>query len=228
MSMPAGHRRARRRLMLSVASWYVAAWLVGVGFGFGLSRTSGWRGGAQWEQTTLRWLHAHPLPYLLDLLMLAMPYLGTNLTMLPLIIVVGLVLWRKYGQPLIAVQLLVVSLGSLSLNPAMKHLLNRPRPAMFPLRGMWTWASYPSGHLILTTALYVTISLMLLQARGWRWPFVASFVIIALTAYSRVYLAVHWPTDLIGGLLIGVTWLVGSWTAFAAYRRVTHPASQSG
>ena len=111
------------------------------------------------------------------------------------------------------------SIGSLSLNPTMKHLLDRPRPAMYPLRGMWTWASYPSGHLILTTALYFTVAIMLRNARGWRWPFAASVAIIALTAYSRVYLAVHWPTDLIGGLLIGVTWLVGTWTAFAAYRR---------
>lgn len=207
---------------------YAAAWLTGVGFGLALSRTNGWRGGAEWERTMLQWLHAHPLPYLLDLLMLAMPYVGTNLTMLPLMLVAGVVLWRKYNQPLVAIQLLVVSIGSLSLNPTMKHLLDRPRPEMFPLRGMWTWASYPSGHLILTTALYVTIALMLRQTRGWRWPFVAAFVIVALTAYSRVYLAVHWPTDLLGGLLIGVTWLVGTWIAFAQYRRGTQSADLGG
>lgn len=211
--------RARGRLALAVGAAYVASWLVGIGFGLALSRTASWRGGAVWEQAVLRWLHEHPLPFLLDRLMLVMPFFGTNLTMLPLMIVVGLVLWRKYNQPLIAIQLLVVSIGSLSLNPTMKHLLDRPRPAMYPLRGMWTWASYPSGHLILTTALYFTISIMLRNARGWRWPFVASVVIIALTAYSRVYLAVHWPTDLVGGLLIGVTWLAGTWTAFARYRR---------
>ena len=175
----------------------------------------------------LRWAHAHPLPHLLDLFMLAMPYVGTNLTMLPLMLVVGLVLWRKYDQPLIAIQLLVVSIGSLSLNPTMKHLLDRPRPALFPLRGMWTWASYPSGHLTLTTALYVTIALMLLQTRGWRWPFVAAFVIVVLTAYSRVYLAVHWPTDMIGGLLIGLTWLIGTWTAFSQYRQASHTGDLS-
>ena len=213
---------ARWRLVVAVAAGYAASWLVGIVFGFALSRTRGWRVGTAWEQAVLRWQHAHPLPYLLDLLMLGMPYLGTNLTMLPLMLGVGLVLWLKFDEPLIAIQLLVVSVGSLSLNPTMKHILDRPRPAMFPLRGMWTWASYPSGHLILTTALYGTISLMLRRAHGWRWPFVASFVIVVLTAYSRVYLQVHWPTDLIGGLLIGTTWLVGTWTAFARFQRSTH------
>lgn len=218
MTEPALLVRARWRLALAVGGGYVASWLVGIAFGFALSRTPSWRAGATWEQAVLRWLHEHPLPFLFDRLMLVMPYFGTNLTMLPLMLVVGLVLWRKYNQPLIAIQLLVVSIGSLSLNPTMKHLLDRPRPAMYPLRGMWTWASYPSGHLILTTALYFTVSMMLRDARGWRWPFAATVVVIGLTAYSRVYLAVHWPTDLIGGTLIGITWLVGTWTAFAAYR----------
>ncbi|MEP6999767.1 MAG: hypothetical protein ABI969_04775 [bacterium] len=153
-----------------VTAWYLAAWAVGVAFGFGLSRTSSWAAGAEWEQQSLRWAHEHHLPSLLDGLMLAMPYFGTNLTMLPLILVVGLVLWRKYDQPLIAIQLLVISIGSLSLNPTMKYLLNRPRPAMYPPRGMWTWASYPSGHLILTTALYFSVSMLLLEARGLRCP----------------------------------------------------------
>ena len=218
----------RWRLARHVAIGYAAAWLVGIGFGFALSGTPAWRTGGEWERDVLRWMHAHPLPYLLDQLMLAMPYLGTNLTMLPLMVVVGLVLWRKFRAPLVAVHLLTVSIGSLSLNPTMKHLLDRPRPALFPLRGMWTWASYPSGHMILTTALYVTISLMLQEKYGWKWPFLATFVIVVLTGYSRLYLQVHWPTDLIGGLLIGVTWLVGSWTAFAAYRRATHTAPSSG
>ncbi len=206
-------------MSLEVIGSYVAAWLTGVGFGWLLMRTSSWRGGTAWERGVLTWTHDHPLPWLLDRLMLAMPYLGTNLTMLPLMIVVALVLWRRYHQRLIALQLLLVSVGSLSLNPTMKHLLDRPRPAMFPLRGMWTWASYPSGHLILTTALYFTVSMMLQRTHGWRWPYVVSVVVIALTAYSRVYLAVHWPTDMIGGLMIGIVWLFGTWTAFARYRR---------
>ena len=116
-----------------------------------------------------------------------------------------------------ALHLVIVALGSLALNPSMKYLLDRDRPDLFPLRGMYRWASYPSGHAILTVALYFTIALQLRHARGWRWPFVVAAAIVLITCYSRVYLGVHWPTDLIGGLLIGVVWLAGTWRAFTRY-----------
>ena len=216
-----GHARPRRRLAIELAVGYVGAWLVGVGFGFAMEGLGIWEKGATWERATLGWFHARPLPLLLDKLMLAVPYVGTNLTILPLMIVVGLLLWRRYRQPLLAVHLLVVSVGSLSLNPTMKHLLDRPRPDLYPLRGMWTWASYPSGHIILTTALYFTLALLLRRDRGWVWPFFVAPVIVFVTAYSRFYLSVHWPTDLVGGLLIGITWLLATWFAFSRYRQRT-------
>lgn len=209
--------QARKRLILGVGVGYVAAWVVGVGFGLLLERIGIWQTGATWERSVLTWIHDRPLPPFFDSLMLAVVYVGTNLTLLPVLLVVGLVLWRRHHQPMVAIQLLVVALGSLSLNPTMKHLLARPRPSLFPMRGMWTWEAYPSGHLIMTPALYFTISLLLYRRYRWRWPFVATVVVMATTAYSRLYLAVHWPTDLVGGLLIGITWLVTSWRAFHAY-----------
>jgi membrane-associated phospholipid phosphatase len=57
--------------------------------------------------------------------------------------------------------------------------------------------------------------LLLYRARGWRWPFVAAGLLFAANCYSRLYLAVHWPTDLIGGSLIGVAWMAGLWHVFA-------------
>lgn len=192
---------------------YLAAWAVGVGFGLLLRATGVW-GGARWEMTTLRWFHARPLPHWLDVMMLAAPLFGTNLTILPAMLIVGWWLWKERHEPVLGAHLLIVAVGSLSLNPTMKYLLDRDRPALFPLRGMYNWASYPSGHAILTVALYFTLALMLLRSRGWRWPFLIAPAIVALTCYSRLYLSVHWPTDLVGGLLIGVVWLAGTWRAF--------------
>jgi undecaprenyl-diphosphatase len=197
---------------------YAATWAVGWGYGFALSRTSAWAG-APWERAVLTWFHGHTLPGWLDRVMLYMTFAGTNLTTLPIVLLIGLWLWKKADRVLTAAHLLVVSVGSLSLNPTMKYLLDRDRPNLFPLRGLYNWASYPSGHAILTVALYFTIALQLRLSRGWRWPFVVASCIVALTCYSRLYLAVHWPTDIIGGLLIGVAWLVGSWAAFTRYAR---------
>ena len=157
------------------------------------------------------------LPEWLDLAMRGSVYLGTNLVILPAMVALGLWLWRVRGEPLLAVHLLVVCIGALTMNATMKSLLSRDRPTLFPQRGLYAWASYPSGHLILTTALYFTGALLLRRAFGWRWPFVVASLMVAITCYSRLYLSVHWPTDLVGGMLIGVVWLVGSWKAFTSF-----------
>jgi membrane-associated phospholipid phosphatase len=191
---------------------------VGAGYGFALEHSSGWAG-TPWEFATLRWFHGQQLPHWLDQVMLYFPYVGTNLTILPIVMLLALWLWRRSNKVLTAIHLLVVCLGSLSLNPTMKYLLDRPRPALFPLRGLYSWASYPSGHAILTVALYFTLALQLRFALRWRWPFAVAVTMVLITCYSRLYLAVHWPTDVIGGLLIGVVWLAGTWWAFTRYHR---------
>lgn len=201
---------------------YVAAWGVGILYGLLIRASSTWDKGAAWERGMLRWFHDQALPSWLDAVVLQVPLTGTNLTILPLTIAIGWWLWKRKHLGIIALQMLVVTAGSLSLNPTMKYLLGRDRPDLFPRRGMYNWASYPSGHAILTIAFYFTIALLLYRLRGWRWAFVLAPLIFLANAYSRLYLAVHWPTDLVGGLFIGLVWLAGTWRAFSR-----HPAHRA-
>lgn len=218
----ASRRNADRLLARDLALAYAGAWAVGILYGWIIRASSTWDEGTAWERAMLRWLHASTVPGWLDTVILHLPLTGTNLTILPLTVLVGWWLWKRKRHGIIALQLFVVNVGSLSLNPTMKYLLGRDRPDLYPRRGMYNWASYPSGHAIVTIAFYFTIALLLYRTRGWRWPFVAGVLVFLLNSYSRLYLSVHWPTDLVGGMLIGVVWLVGTWRAFAR-----HPAHRA-
>ena len=213
---------AGRVLARDLAIAYLGAWAIGLLYGLLIRASSTWNEGAAWERGMLRWLHEWTIPSWLDAIVLQVPLTGTNLTLLPITLVVGWWLWKRRHRGIIALQLLVVTVGSLSLNPTMKYLLGRDRPDLFPRRGMYSWASYPSGHAILSIAFFFTVALLLYRSRGWRWPFAFAAVVCLANAYSRLYLAVHWPTDLVGGLLIGLVWLIGTWRGFSR-----HPAHRA-
>ncbi len=163
------------------------------------------------------------VPTAFDWLMLSLPWLGTNLTVLPIIAVFSVWLWRRKHRGELAVELLVVSLGSLIMNAVVKGLFGRPRPELWEHRGQYAWASYPSGHAIVCVSVLFAIALMLHRERGWRWPFAVAGTLLVVVLYSRLYLGVHWPTDLIGGVLMGAVWLVVTQAAFSPFHRRTLP-----
>ncbi len=184
-----------------------------------LEATGDWRIGLPWERALMLWID-RGVPVAFDWLMLGLPWLGTNLTLLPIIALVSFWLWRKKGRGELALQLIIVSLGSLIVNAALKDAFDRPRPELWEHRGQYAWSSYPSGHAIVCVSVFFTIALMLFRERGWRWPFAAATTLMVVVLYSRLYLGVHWPTDVVGGVLIGLVWLATTQYAFAPFR---HP-----
>lgn len=199
------------------ASWivggYFGALLVGILFAQLMRRTGNWDQGLAWERAFLLRTHV-TLPEPLDTLMLVLPWLGTNITLLPLVVAVSLWLLVKRKRPDLAAHLVTVQLGSLTLNAVLKDIFDRPRPELFELRGQHAWAAFPSGHAIASVSVLLTVAILLHRERGWRWPMRAAVALLLVSLYSRLYLGVHWPTDVVGGVLVGLMWLAATHTAF--------------
>jgi undecaprenyl-diphosphatase len=218
----------RRAIIVSVAG-LGATGFVGAVFALWIQSSGDWRLGLPWERALLLGID-RSVPLAFDWLMLGLPWIGTNLTLMPIICAFSLWLWRKKGRGELALHLMIVATGSLILNAVLKSLYDRPRPELWPHRGQYQWASYPSGHAIVGVSVIFTIAIMLYRERRWRWPFVVAACVLILNLYSRLYLGVHWPTDIVGGLVIGVVWLAVTEYAFRPLERrdiVRHPRGSS-
>jgi undecaprenyl-diphosphatase len=128
-------------------------------------------------------------------------------------------LWRR------ALFVVVATLGGMFINGALKQLFQRPRPDVVShLREVMTM-SFPSGHALQSAVVYLTLGVLSMHIAHRPltrlYCMAVAMVATALVGASRIYLGVHYPTDVLAGWLIGLSWALLCWMIERALERQT-------
>ena len=140
--------------------------------------------------------------------------LGGNavLTLLTLAVVGFLVL---EGKSRVALVLIVATLGALGVSTLLKYSIDRDRPDLVPHGSVVYTASFPSGHSMLAASTYLTMAALLIRVQRNKrikaYILLVAIVTTILVGVSRVYLGVHWPTDVLAGWTAGAGWALLCW-----------------
>jgi len=127
------------------------------------------------------------------------------------VLTIGYLIIRKHKRPALLFGLSLIACAGLNL--ALKHFVDRPRPYMSPLV-IENTTSFPSGHAMNSFVFYFTLVYFIYHyARN---QYVLSkylaiaISVVSLVGLSRVYLGVHYPSDVAAGYLAGFTWLLAT------------------
>jgi undecaprenyl-diphosphatase len=138
---------------------------------------------------------------------------GTSVLTIIVAAVLGFLL--VLGLRRAALMAAVSVVGGLILSNALKAAFARPRPEFIPHDMVVYTASFPSGHTTLSAVVYLTLGSLLCRTQAS--TAVKSYILgcaaflTAVVGISRVYLGVHWPTDVLAGWLVGVAWALLCW-----------------
>lgn len=161
-----------------------------------------------YDVAILQWIHGHQNP-ILTKLMLEATYLGTGTVVMAIVCVTAAFLWNTEHKH--SARLLVASTaGAILLNNALKLMYHRPRPTVFEWQTHALSSSFPSGHAMSATVVYGTVAYLLMRLQKRRWTRVLTLcfavALVLLVCVTRLYLGVHYPSDVIGGIIVGLAW----------------------
>ncbi len=124
------------------------------------------------------------------------------------------------GKRRAALALTACIAGGLILSSLMKSGFDRPRPDLVPHGSQVYTASFPSGHSMMAAVVYLSLGAMLARVRprlhAKVYIVLVGVIMTLLVGGSRVYLGVHWPTDVLAGWAAGAAWALLCWTATLA------------
>lgn len=220
MGLPA--RRTATPLVLVAAAVLSFIVVLGVTIGVGelLSLAEHPDGSTGFDRSITSWMVAHRAS-LLTSLAHALSTVGSQVVLLPVVAVAAIRLFGR-GPRRMAALLLVIWAGAIELYSLAKHFVDRPRPPMHLWLTSASSSSFPSGHATQSLATFTGLALvcaaLLPKARG---PgLVVALLMAAGVGWSRVYLGVHWATDVIAGWLAAAAWVAMlMWLAHTRYSK---------
>jgi len=167
------------------------------------------------------WLHRHAFEPLTSF-MLAVTHLHSVAGVTVMALLLAVHFWRRKERYWLLTLVLTLPPGML-LNVALKHSYQRARPWFDePLLELATY-SFPSGHTVAATLLHGLLACYLARRvlrGGWRVAvFAAAAALVALVAVSRMYLGVHYLSDVVAALAEGIAWLAICITGVSTWRR---------
>ncbi|MEG3846599.1 phosphatase PAP2 family protein [Microcoleus sp. herbarium19] len=165
----------------------------------------------------------------LDRVMLAFTSLGEPNLLLALSVSAGIILWvRKHRSEATAIA--VAGAGAIGLNILLKQLFARGRPQLWQRTVEVKFYSFPSGHAMISLVIYGWLGYLLASRfpkQRW-WIYGWTIILVAVIGLSRLYLGVHWPTDVIAGYTAGLVWLLACTSSLEVWKqfRASSAASQ--
>jgi undecaprenyl-diphosphatase len=147
----------------------------------------------------------------------------TVLALVSLAVTGFLILRRKHGA---AVLVLTAVFGGMLLSTLLKAGFERPRPDLVPHAVVVFTKSFPSGHAMLSAVTYLTLGALLARVQPHRrvkaYLLILAILLTVMIGVSRVYLGVHWPTDVLAGWCVGATWAMLCWLTASWLQRRGH------
>ncbi len=195
-------------------------------WGFGVLAEEVWEGDTFFfDQPLLRWAETWHSP-VMDRVFLFFSDIGYQWGVVPfdILLVAWLALKRKPREGLFAG---IALAGSALLNVAAKHYFHRARPSLWESISPETTFSFPSGHAMGSMTLAAVLVLLAWPTR-WRWWVLALMVpFVLMVGASRIYLGVHYPSDILAGWTAALAWVFGVYLVMFGVSRKPWQQAQS-
>jgi undecaprenyl-diphosphatase len=160
------------------------------------------------DEAVMRWLGTHRIDWI-ERSLVEITALGTGLVVMMIVVISALFLIATQHR-FSAFLLLIASGGGIVLNGVLKASFDRPRPQLFEWLTAPVSSSFPSGHAMSSAIVYFTVAYLIARLEKRRWmravTIIASLLIVLLISVSRLYLGVHYPSDVVAGVVIGLAW----------------------